>query len=153
MSGVAKAGRFSGDHGWPVLGVSPRQESETIPACPAPTYRRALIRVQGAAFGRIPKSGEPELGEPLPKVLQERSACPYILEAHYTGKRAGRPQKWRRFFRWWNCFWQEYRNQESCRRLNVPLKEYLAAALPGLNRRTLSGVANLTPARWSTDRL
>lgn len=27
---------------------------------------------------------------------------------------------------------------ESCRRLGVPVKEYLAAVLPGLNRRTLS---------------
>jgi transposase len=41
---------------------------------------------------------------------------------------------------------------ESCRRLEVPLKDYLAAVLPGLNRRTLSEVANLTPARWSTRR-
>ena len=41
---------------------------------------------------------------------------------------------------------------ESCRRLGVPVKEYLAAVLPGLNRRTLSEVANLTPARWSASR-
>lgn len=38
---------------------------------------------------------------------------------------------------------------ESCRRLGVPVKEYLAAVLPGLSRRTLPEVANLTPARWS----
>jgi transposase len=38
---------------------------------------------------------------------------------------------------------------ESCRRLDVPLRDYLAAVLPGLNRRTLSEVAKLTPARWS----
>jgi len=38
---------------------------------------------------------------------------------------------------------------ESCRRLGVPVKDYLAAVLPGLNRRTLSEVALLTPARWS----
>jgi transposase len=37
---------------------------------------------------------------------------------------------------------------ESCRRLGVPVKEYLAAVLPGLNRRTLSEAADLTPARW-----
>jgi cytochrome c-type biogenesis protein len=37
---------------------------------------------------------------------------------------------------------------ESCRRLGVPVKEYLTASLPGLNRRTLSEVAHLTPARW-----
>ena len=41
---------------------------------------------------------------------------------------------------------------ESCRRLGVPVKEYLAAVLPGLNRRTLSQVSNLTPARWSAGR-
>src|SRR3984957_7069746 len=41
---------------------------------------------------------------------------------------------------------------ESCRRLNVPVKTYLASVLPGLNRRTLSEVANLTPARWSAHR-
>ncbi len=36
---------------------------------------------------------------------------------------------------------------ESCRRLTVPVKQYLADVLPGLNGRTLSEVANLTPAR------
>ena len=41
---------------------------------------------------------------------------------------------------------------ESCRRLGVPAKDYLAAVLPGLNQRTLSQVANLTPARWSATR-
>jgi transposase len=41
---------------------------------------------------------------------------------------------------------------ESCRRLGVPVKEYLAAVLPGLNQRTLSQVANLTPARWAASR-
>ena len=41
---------------------------------------------------------------------------------------------------------------ESCRRLGVPVKDYLPAVLPGLNRRTLSEVANLTPARWSAGR-
>jgi hypothetical protein len=35
---------------------------------------------------------------------------------------------------------------ESCRRLGVPVKEYLAAVLPGLNRRTLPEVANLHPS-------
>jgi transposase len=42
---------------------------------------------------------------------------------------------------------------ESCRRLRIPVKEYLTAVLPGLNRRTLSQVANLTPARWSASRV
>ncbi|MGZ7030063.1 MAG: IS66 family transposase [Terriglobales bacterium] len=37
---------------------------------------------------------------------------------------------------------------ESCRRMGVPLKEYLANVLPGLDRRTLSQVAKLTPVRW-----
>ena len=41
---------------------------------------------------------------------------------------------------------------ESCRRLGIPLKQYLTAVLPGLNRRTLSQVANLTPARWTASR-
>jgi transposase len=41
---------------------------------------------------------------------------------------------------------------ESCRRLGVPVKEYLNDVLPGLNSRTLSQVANLTPARWSAAR-
>jgi hypothetical protein len=41
---------------------------------------------------------------------------------------------------------------ESCRRLRVPVKEYLAAVLPGLNHRTLSQVGDLTPARWSASR-
>jgi transposase len=41
---------------------------------------------------------------------------------------------------------------ESCRRLSVPVKQYLTAVLPGLNRRTLSQVANLTPARWAAPR-
>jgi transposase len=42
---------------------------------------------------------------------------------------------------------------ESCRRLGVPVKGYLGSVLPGLNRRTLSEVAYLTPARWSASRL
>ena len=41
---------------------------------------------------------------------------------------------------------------ESCRRLSVPVKQYLTAVLPGLNQRTLSQVANLTPARWAASR-
>jgi transposase len=41
---------------------------------------------------------------------------------------------------------------ESCRRLGVPVKDYFTAVLPGLNRRTLSEVASLTPARWSVSR-
>ena len=41
---------------------------------------------------------------------------------------------------------------ESCRRLGVPVKEYLSAVLPGLDRRTMKQVAELTPARWSAGR-
>jgi transposase len=41
---------------------------------------------------------------------------------------------------------------ESCRRLGVPVKEYLAAVLPGLNRKKLSELASLTPASWSASR-
>lgn len=41
---------------------------------------------------------------------------------------------------------------ESCRRLAIPVKEYLAGVLPGLNHRTLSQVADLTPSRWSAAR-
>ena len=38
---------------------------------------------------------------------------------------------------------------ESCRRLRVALKEYLLDVPPGLDRRKLSEVAQLTPERWA----
>ena len=38
---------------------------------------------------------------------------------------------------------------ESCRRLAVPVRSYLADVLPGLEKRTLSQVPELTPARWA----
>ncbi len=41
---------------------------------------------------------------------------------------------------------------ESCRRLGVPVEEYLTDVLPGLNRRTMSQLVNLTPARWAASR-
>jgi transposase len=41
---------------------------------------------------------------------------------------------------------------ESCRRLGVPVKEYLLAVLPGMARRKLSQVTPLTPARWAPSR-
>jgi hypothetical protein len=41
---------------------------------------------------------------------------------------------------------------ESCRRLSVPLKEYLLDVLPGLDYRKLSKIARLTPANWSAGR-
>ena len=41
---------------------------------------------------------------------------------------------------------------ESCRRLGLPVKDYLTAILPGLGSQKLSQVANLTPARWAASR-
>jgi transposase len=41
---------------------------------------------------------------------------------------------------------------ESCRRLGVPVKEYLGDVLPGMDRRKLSEVSMLTPARWAQNR-
>jgi transposase len=41
---------------------------------------------------------------------------------------------------------------ESCRRLGVPVKEYLLAVLPGMNQKKLSEVASFTPARWNAAR-
>jgi hypothetical protein len=41
---------------------------------------------------------------------------------------------------------------ESCRRLGLPLKDYLLAVLPGLDRRKLADVPGLTPSRWSATR-
>ncbi len=38
---------------------------------------------------------------------------------------------------------------ESCRRLGAPVKDYLMDVLPGMNRRKLTKIAQLTPARWS----
>ena len=41
---------------------------------------------------------------------------------------------------------------ESCRRLGVPAKDYLLAVVPGLDRRTFSEIAKVTPARWAANR-
>jgi transposase len=38
---------------------------------------------------------------------------------------------------------------ESCRRLAIPVKAYLADILPGLRNKPVSQAANLTPARWA----
>ena len=38
---------------------------------------------------------------------------------------------------------------ESCRRLGLPLRDYLAAILPGLPARTLPELPQLTPAAWA----
>ena len=41
---------------------------------------------------------------------------------------------------------------ESCRRMKLPVREYLAGALPGLENRTLRQVKELTPVRWAAAR-
>jgi len=41
---------------------------------------------------------------------------------------------------------------ESCRRLGMPLKDYLLDILPGLDRRKVNEIPQLTPSRWSADR-
>jgi transposase len=41
---------------------------------------------------------------------------------------------------------------ESCRRLDLPVKDYLLDVLPGLDGRKLSEVPRLTPANWSAAR-
>lgn len=41
---------------------------------------------------------------------------------------------------------------ESCRRMGIPMREYLGGVLPGLDRRPLTQVASLTPSRWLTAR-
>lgn len=41
---------------------------------------------------------------------------------------------------------------ESCRRLGVPVREYLLGVLPGLNGRRVSEIPRLTPANWSAAR-
>lgn len=41
---------------------------------------------------------------------------------------------------------------ESCRRLHLPVRDYLAAILPGLNDLPLQRLADLTPAAWVRQR-
>ena len=41
---------------------------------------------------------------------------------------------------------------ESCRRLHIPVRDYLAAILPGLNDLPVQRVAELTPAAWARQR-
>lgn len=41
---------------------------------------------------------------------------------------------------------------ESCRRMKIPVREYLLDVLPGMGYRTKSQVANLTPSRWAARR-
>ena len=40
---------------------------------------------------------------------------------------------------------------ESCRRLKIPVREYLAAVLPGLNNTSIQRVAKLTPMAWDAE--
>jgi len=37
---------------------------------------------------------------------------------------------------------------ESCRRLSIPIRDYLASVLPGMADRPISQAAALTPAAW-----
>jgi transposase len=41
---------------------------------------------------------------------------------------------------------------ESCRRLKIPIRNYLAEVLPGLADRSLQQLKHLTPAAWATPR-
>jgi hypothetical protein len=38
---------------------------------------------------------------------------------------------------------------ETCRRLNIPIRDYLISILPGLADRPISQTAELTPAAWA----
>jgi transposase len=42
---------------------------------------------------------------------------------------------------------------ESCRRLKIPVRDYLLDVLPGMAQRKLSEIATLTPARWAAARV
>jgi hypothetical protein len=39
---------------------------------------------------------------------------------------------------------------ETCHRLQIPIRDYLASILPGLGDLPVSRVAELTPTAWST---
>jgi hypothetical protein len=39
---------------------------------------------------------------------------------------------------------------ESCRRLKIPIRNYLADVLPGLADRPMQQIKHLTPAAWAT---
>ena len=38
---------------------------------------------------------------------------------------------------------------ETCRRLNIPIRDYLGSVLPGLADRPISQTTELTPAAWA----
>jgi hypothetical protein len=40
---------------------------------------------------------------------------------------------------------------ESCRRLNIPIRRYLADILPGLANRSIQSLAGFTPAAYATN--
>jgi len=41
---------------------------------------------------------------------------------------------------------------ESCRRMKLPIRDYLTAVLPGLANRSIRSIAELTPAAWARSR-
>jgi hypothetical protein len=41
---------------------------------------------------------------------------------------------------------------ESCRRMRLPVREYLGSVLPGLSNRSIQRVVELTPAAWAASR-
>jgi hypothetical protein len=41
---------------------------------------------------------------------------------------------------------------ESCRRLGLPIREYLAAVLPGLGNRSIHSLDQLTPAAYAASK-
>ena len=41
---------------------------------------------------------------------------------------------------------------ESCRRLKIPIREYLASVLPRLANTSIRRVSDCTPARWTPSR-
>jgi transposase len=40
---------------------------------------------------------------------------------------------------------------ESCRKLGVPIRQYLAAVMPGLADRSIQELADLTPAAYAAN--
>jgi transposase len=39
---------------------------------------------------------------------------------------------------------------ETCRRLKIPLRDYLGSVLPGLSDFPINRIAELTPVAWAT---
>jgi hypothetical protein len=38
---------------------------------------------------------------------------------------------------------------ESCRRMKLPVRDYLVSVLPGIANRSIRSIAELTPAAWA----